>query len=47
MGLRFEVCRMEGQGERWELEVEGREAIVTAGWRGGGVVILFLVLLVS
>ena len=44
MDLRFEVCRMEWQGERWELEVEGREAIVTAGWRGG---YPFLVLLVS
>jgi len=35
VGLDFEVCGMEGQGERWELEVEGREAIVTAGRRGG------------
>ena len=33
--LDFEACRMEGQGERWELEVEGKETIVTAGRRGG------------
>ena len=38
---------MEGQGEGWELEVGGREAVVMAGRRGGGVAILFLILLVS